>query len=79
MLFFSCVVSKATARVETKALNMRHQAQNSFRGIFVGITQHQKGYIVYVPRTRKIIYSYDVVFNGTFLVRWHIRHNHIKK
>ena len=41
---------------------MYHQAQKHFRGIFVGILQHQKGCIVYVPGTRKMISSYDVVF-----------------
>ena len=41
-LFFPCVVRKAMAHIETKTLNMRHQAQKGFRGIFVGITQHQK-------------------------------------
>ena len=55
VLFFPCVVRKSTAHVETKALNMRHQAQKGFRGIFVGIPQHQKGYLVYVPSTRKAI------------------------
>ena len=53
VLFCPCVVRKATAHVETKTLNMRHQAQKGFRGIFVGIPQHQKGYLVYVPSTRK--------------------------
>ena len=42
MLLCPCVVRKATAHVETKALNMRHQAQKGFRGIFVGIPEHQK-------------------------------------
>ena len=42
---------------------MRHQVQKGFRNIFVGIPQHQKGYVVYVPSTRKIISSYDVVFD----------------
>ena len=42
ILFCPCVVRKAMAHVETKALNMRHQAQKGFRGIFVGIPQHQK-------------------------------------
>ena len=42
---------------------MRHQAQKYFRRIFVGIPQHQKGYLVYVPSARKIISSYDVVFD----------------
>ena len=67
--FFPCVVRKAMAHVETKALNMRHQAQKGFRGIFVGIPEHQKGYLVYVPSTRKIISSYDVVFDEKVLVR----------
>ena len=45
---------------------MRHQAQKGFRGIFVGIPQHQKVYVVYVPSTRKVISSYDVVFEESF-------------
>ena len=42
VLFFPCVVRKATARVGTKALIMRHQEQFFFFCIFFGITQHQK-------------------------------------
>ena len=49
VLFFPFIVQKATAHVETKALNMRHQAQKGFRSILVGIPQHQKLYLVYVP------------------------------
>ena len=45
---------------------MRHQAQKGFRGIFVGITEHQKLYLVYVTSKRKIISSYDVVFDESF-------------
>ena len=45
---------------------MRHQAQKGFRGIFVGIPQHQKGYLVYVPSTRNVISLYDVVFYESF-------------
>ena len=63
VLVCPCVVRKSTAHVETKTLNMRHQAQKGFRGIFVGIPQDQKGYLVYVPSTRKVISSYDVVFD----------------
>ena len=66
MLFCPCVVRKATTHVGTKTLNMRHQAQEGFHGILVRITQDQKGYLVYVPSTRKIIYSYDVVFDESF-------------
>ena len=36
-LFCPCVVRKAMAQVETKTLNMLHQAQQGFCGIFVGI------------------------------------------
>ena len=65
---FSCVVRKYTAHVDKKALNMRHQAQKGFHGISVGIPQHQKWYLVYVSSTRKIIYSYDIIFMKVFLV-----------
>ena len=67
VLFCPCVVRKATAHVETKTLNMRHQAPKGFRGIFVGIPQHQKGYLVYVPSTRKVILSYDFRFDKSFV------------
>ena len=66
VLFCSCVVRKATAHVDTKTLNMRHQAHKGFRGIFFGIPEHQKGYLVYAPSTRKIMSSYDVVFDKSF-------------
>ena len=68
VLFCPCVLWKATAHVGTKTLNMSHQAQKGFCGTFVGITQHQKGYLVYVPSKRKIIYSYDVVFDESFSI-----------
>ena len=42
---------------------MRHQAPKGFCSIFVGIPEQQKGYLVYVPSTRKVISSYDVVFD----------------
>ena len=66
VLFCPFVVRKATAHVEKKTLNMRHQAQKGFRGIFVGIPEHQKVYLVYVPSTRKVILLYDVVFDKSF-------------
>ena len=66
LVILSMCCIKATAHVETKTLNMRHQSQRGFCGIFVGIPQHQKGYIVYVPSTRKIIFSYDIVIDEIF-------------
>ena len=32
----------------------------------MGIPQHQKGYLVYVPSNRKVILSYDVLFDESF-------------
>ena len=46
VLFSPCVVRRATAQVDKKALNKRHQAQKCFCGIFIGIPQHQKRFIV---------------------------------
>ena len=66
VLFCPCVVRKATAHVETNTLNMRHQVQKLFCGIFVGNPDHHKGYLVYVPITRKVISSYGVVFDKSF-------------
>ena len=79
VVFCPCVVRKSTEHVETRTLNMCHQAQKGFWGIFVGIPEHQKGYLVYVPSTRKIIFSYNVVVDKRFLVRYHIRHDFIQK
>ena len=45
---------------------MRHQAKKGISGIFVGIPENQKGYLVYVPSTRKVISSYNVVFDESF-------------
>ena len=42
VLLFPCVVWKDTENVGVKALNICHQAQKGFCGIFVGIPQHQK-------------------------------------
>ena len=45
---------------------MRHRSQKGFCGTFAGIPQHQKWYLVNVPSTRKIISSYDLVFDESF-------------
>ena len=78
VLVCPCVVRKAMAHVETKTLNMRHQAQKGFRGIFVGIPEYQKGYLVYVPSNRKVI-SFLSCLTKVFLVRYHTRHDLIQK
>ena len=45
---------------------MHHQVKNSFCGIFVGISQHQKGYLVYVPQKQIIVSLYVVVSDEIF-------------
>ena len=62
---FPCGVQKETTHVDGKDLNMRHHSQKGFWGIFVGITQQQKGYLIYVTSTQKIS-SHDVVFDKCF-------------
>ena len=66
VLFCPCVVQKQTAHVDTKELNMCHQPKICFRGIFVGIPQHQKVYLINIPSTQKIVSSHDVIFDETF-------------
>ena len=66
VLLLLCFVRKVNAHVYTKALNMCHWSQKGYRGIFVGITQHQKGYLICVTSTLKIVSSHDTVFDKTF-------------
>ena len=72
-----CTESYCTRR--KKALNTRHQAKKGFRGIFIGIPNNQKGFIVYVTHTRKIISSYGIFFMKFIIVRYPLHHNHIQK
>ena len=58
---FPYVVRKSTAHVGTKALNMSHQATKKFRSILIGIPQHEKQYLVYIPHREKIISLQDIV------------------
>ena len=44
----------------------QYMTQNGFHGIFVDFPQHQKVYLVYVLSTRKLISSYDIVFEERF-------------
>ena len=54
--------TKATAYIGKNSLDMRHQAQKGFMGIFAGIPQHQKRYLVYVLHKWKIISLHNVLF-----------------
>ena len=69
VLFCPCAVWKATAQVVKKALNMRHQAQNGLRGIFVGIPLHKNGNLcTYQVQGRKYLHMMLFLIN-CFLVR----------
>ena len=59
----SMCCAKSTSHVGTKELNMFHLSQKGFCGILVRITHNKKGYLIYVPHKRKILSSYDVVFD----------------
>ena len=74
ILLLPCVVRNETAHVNRKALNMSHQPKKGFWGIFIGIPQNQKGYLIYIPSTRKIISSHNIVFDGKNLVRYNTHH-----
>ena len=63
VLLCPCVVLKSTKHVHTQALNMNNKPQKTFRGIFVGIPQHQKRYLTYVTSERKVVSSHAVVFD----------------
>ena len=66
VLLCLCVVLKATEYVDTKALNMCHKSLKGFIIIFVGIPQHQKGYLIYISSTRKTVSSNIVIFDKSF-------------
>ena len=69
VLFFPCVVQKATAHFYAKVLNICHQSQKGFYCILVGIPKHQKGYLIYVHSTQTIVSSHDILFDKTSIVR----------
>ena len=62
VLFCPCVLKESTEYVGTKTLTIRHQEQKSFWGIFVGIPQHKKGYLIYVPH--KNLYEAKIQSDG---------------
>ena len=78
ILFCPCVVQKPSAHVDIKVLNMHHQSQKVFHGIFVGIPQHQKGtssmYLVH----RKYFLHMMLYWIKTNLLHEHKRHLRIQ-
>ena len=64
--YFSMCCTDSYCTRWNKGVKYASPSTKRFFSIFVGIPQHQKGYLVYVPITRKIISSYDVVFDEIF-------------
>ena len=69
VLFCPWAVQKATAHDDIKALNMHHKSKKNC-GIFVGIPQHQKGYLIYVPITRKIVFTWRYIWRNIFVLSY---------
>ena len=63
---FGCqaVAKKWVARINNKSLNKK--TERGMRGIFIGFPYQQKGYLLYVPASRQIVSSGDVMFDETF-------------
>ena len=56
VLFCPCVLRKATAHVDKKALNMCHQSQKGFRSIFVGIPASKRVSYVHTKNKENSIF-----------------------
>ena len=79
VLFCQCAVQKATANVDTKDVKYASSVTKGFRGIFVGIPQHQKGYPVYVPITWKQFLHMTFYLTKYFLLNYHTHQVRIQR
>ena len=68
VIFYMCCTESYCTRWQ-KGIKFLSPRAKGFYGIFVGIRQHQKGYLVYVSGTRKILSSYDFFLIQYFPVR----------
>ena len=57
---------KGNCKFLHKGVQIMSSVTKGFWVIFVGIPQHQIVYLIYVPSTRKIVCSRDVVSDETF-------------
>ena len=73
VLFCPCVFKKYTATTHdhnNKLIHINVQkrfSQRGARGIFIGFDHHTPGYLIFIPSTRQIITSIDVIFDEYFL------------
>ena len=66
ILFCPAIVRKHTSINNVKTPSIRATGQKGFRGIFIGFPENMAGYELYIPSTRQIISSSDVVFDERF-------------
>ena len=64
--YFFCELYRKLMHTLTKGVTYVSPSAKVFRGIFVGIPQHQKRYLIYIPITWEIVSSHDVVFEESF-------------
>jgi hypothetical protein len=61
-----CISKKRTISVDDKPEDNSQGTQRGIRGIHLGFSPTQKGLPVYVPSTRQIVISGDVIHDDTF-------------
>ena len=66
VLFCPVVCKKYTAKKDGHTVKPTKSPQRGCRGIFVGLPVDQAGYNIYVPSTRQIINSGNVIFDENF-------------
>ena len=72
VLFCPCIMKKYTATKKLangKSISedvKKKYAQRGFRGVFIGFDQKTNGYLAYVPVTRQIVTSKDIIFDESF-------------
>ena len=84
VLFCPCVVKKhtyykKTAKGDNILTEVKPLSQRGFRAIFVGLDEYSSGYQVYVPTTRQLVTSSDVVFDEDFTTALVHKHQSYKE
>ncbi|MGH7974694.1 MAG: hypothetical protein ACREBR_04150 [bacterium] len=65
-LFCPCIVKKHTVRQQGQTILTSHIPQRGVRGVFIGFPSDQAGSLVFIPATRQIVVSADVVYDEAF-------------
>ena len=75
VLFCPVIVKKHTITISDRkekdavigTTNIKAVAQQGYRGMFIGLDETTSGYLIFVPSTRQIVTSVDVIFDEYFL------------